>query len=54
MQRPAKFPCTSDMTVNKYGFMLLSLPVAIFYDAVFLFLTCEDKQLWSWDRAEEL
>ena len=24
--------CSSDMTINKYGFMLLSLPVAGFYD----------------------
>lgn len=34
--------------------MLLSLPVAGVYDAVFFFLICEDKQLWSWDGAEEL
>lgn len=32
--------------------MLLSLPVAGFYD--FFFLICEDKQLWSWDGAEAL
>lgn len=44
--------CSSDMTINKYGFMLLSLPVAGFYD--FFFLICEDKQLWSWDGAEAL
>lgn len=39
----------SDMTINKCGFMLLSLPVAGFYDAVGFFLICEDKQPWSWD-----
>lgn len=31
--------CSSDMTINKYGFMLLSLPVAGFYDAVFYFFS---------------
>lgn len=44
----------SDMTINKCGFMLLSLPVAGFYDAMFFLLICEDKQLWTWDGAEEL
>lgn len=44
----------SDMSINKCGFMLLSLPMAGFYDAVFSLLICKDKQLWTWDGAEEL
>lgn len=44
--------CSSDVAINKYRFMLLSLPVDGFYD--FFFLRCEDKQLWSLDGAEEL